>query len=111
MSDGNSDQGATESVFAPSGTPVAYAEFVSNLAYSREVVKYYFVRNDPAINAVGPAQPNVVAQVVMSTPGFLATAAFFSRMVSQMVREGVVTQEQVDFWRQSDEGREDEADA
>ena len=94
----NDATGKPDPVYPPLGTPVVYADYVPNLNYAPDLVKFYLMRNDPSVNAVGASQPNIVGQVVMSTNGFIATATFFKRMLAHMVQEGVITQSAVDLW-------------
>ena len=60
----------------PSGTPVAFADGVTNLAHSNSIVKFYLYRTDPTVDNSGPAENRIVGQIVMPIDGFVRTAIF-----------------------------------
>ena len=64
-------------IFPVAGLPVAFADAVRSFSHTDEVVKFYFSRVDPSVNAVGENQIAEVAQVVMPVAGFLGMAAIF----------------------------------
>jgi hypothetical protein len=65
----------------PPGTPVAFADGVTNFSQNKHVVKFYLYRTDPDVGGVGPAQNNIVAQVVMPVDGFVQTVLFLNKGV------------------------------
>jgi hypothetical protein len=83
----------------PPGTPVAFADGVTNLANSKHLVKFYLYRTDPTVDNSGPAKNNIVVQVVMPIDGFVRTAAFLNKGIDQLISNGALTQIDVDNLR------------
>jgi hypothetical protein len=76
--------------------PVVFADGCQSSAWGGGLVKFYLNRFDPSFNAIGPAKGQPVAQIVMSTGGFIAMTLFFQRMLDRMVADGAVTQAAID---------------
>ena len=89
-----------ETIFAsglpPPGTPVAFADGVTNLAHSKYIVKFYLYRTDPDVGGSGPAQNNIVGQIVMPIDGFVRMAVFLNRGVDLLVSNEVISKLDVD---------------
>ncbi len=70
--------------------PTIYADGVGNLARGPGVVKFYLVRFDPNLAGNSGNLQTVAGQVVMSQPGFVATALFFQKQLTEMVDRGEI---------------------
>lgn len=78
-------------------TPTIFADTVLNVARRNHVVKFYLARLDPDGNVSdNSSQTQIAAQVIMSTSTFVETAIFFSQALEEMVRAGVVTQDEIE---------------
>jgi hypothetical protein len=95
--------GASDIIFAtghpPPGTAVAFADGVTNFAHSKSIVKFYLYRTDPSVDASGPYENNIVAQIVMPLDGFVRTALFLNRGIELLVSKGAMSQADVDQLR------------
>jgi len=81
----------------PAGTPVAYADGIANLAHGKNVVKFYLLRADPDVAAVGPVQIQVVAQIVMPIDGFVRSIIFLTKTIQTLlIPRGAISQEEVE---------------
>jgi hypothetical protein len=87
---------AIQEDFPASGMPTVYADGVTTIQPTPEVIKFYLARIDPNLKADGRALTQPFAQVVMPMSGFLQTVAFFGKMVQNLIDQRVVTKEQVD---------------
>jgi hypothetical protein len=79
--------------YPPATIPTIFADGVTNFNNSIEITKFYFFRFDPTFAGVGPALPQVFAQVAMPMSGFVATVAFFKAAVEKLVEQGQVSKE------------------
>ncbi len=79
--------------YPPQHLPVAFADGVKSISWGLGVVKFYFHRYDPDMNAKFDNQAQPVAQVVMPIAGFLRTSLFFQRTVEGMVKDGTIPAE------------------
>jgi hypothetical protein len=82
--------------FPGTNVPVAYTDGVSSFVNVGGITKFYFYRIDPNIWGRGGAVFNPVAQVVMPTHSFVATAAFFYGQARRMIGSNEITQQQWD---------------
>jgi hypothetical protein len=82
--------------YLPINSPVIYADGVWSLAHGNGQAKFYLFRLDPNIRSDNTSQPQVFAQIVMPVAGFVATAEFFKRQVTAMLKSNAVTQAQID---------------
>ncbi len=73
--------------------PVLFSDGISSAQFGREVVRCYLSRFDPNLSGSGSSQNEPVAQVVLPTSAFLQSVAFMSRIVDQMVHDGIITAE------------------
>ncbi|WP_428029777.1 hypothetical protein [Ancylobacter sp.] len=87
------------SVFPGASFSTAYADGVVNLAYNSGVFKFYLSRVDPDFGGNGDNQVTTFAQVVMNGSGFLNMLSFFNSSIEQFIKDGRLTQEQVDAAR------------
>jgi hypothetical protein len=85
-------------IFPDWSIPTIFSDGVGNFAPG-EVAKFYLVRSDPAGNGVASSVTRPVAQVVMANPVFIQTAIFFELILGNLVKDGVVSQEQIDAVR------------
>lgn len=81
--------------------PTIYVDGVTSLVPGAQVVKIYMGRVEPSLNAEPKSQTTAVLQLVMPANGFLQTAAFFNTQMQRMVREKMVTEEQVEAAKKS----------
>jgi hypothetical protein len=92
--------GASQLILAaglpPPGTPVAFADGVTNLAHSNNVVKFYLYRTDPDVSNAGPAKNNIVGQIVMPIDGFIRTLLFLNTGIDMLVANGAITTTELD---------------
>jgi hypothetical protein len=85
-----------EAGYPPHDIPTIYADGVANVGPSPSIVKFYLFRSDPE-QLGGPSYKNqVVAQVVMSTPGFIQAAIFLERALKQFTERGTFNKEMVE---------------
>lgn len=82
--------------YPPQDMLTIYADGVGSANWQHGVTKFYLARLDPHLGATAlPAQRPAV-QIVMPYYGFMQTAAFFQRIVTRMIAEGVIKQEDWD---------------
>jgi hypothetical protein len=79
--------------YPPPTIPTIYADLVPNLAPGTQTVKFYLARSEPHTAGTGPYRNQVVAQVVMSTVGFLNMAAFIEYAIPKFIQSGIVSKE------------------
>jgi hypothetical protein len=82
--------------FPASTFPTVFSDGVISFVPTVPIVKFYLGRIDPNMFGRGGAVMNPFAQVIMPTLAFVDTAAFLQQQVRRMVREKMITQEQVD---------------
>jgi hypothetical protein len=75
--------------------PTIFADGVINFNRNQEVVRFYLSRLDPPLDAEGRPDLRSIAQVVMPVSRFLETAAFFENVLSRLVADGVVKEDDV----------------
>jgi hypothetical protein len=73
-----------------------FADGVPNLSPSPQVAKFYLYRTEAHTTGAGPAQNQIVAQVVMPVPGFLSMVAFFDYAVENFIKQGTFSQKDWD---------------
>lgn len=97
MSHDNLDAASDQEVpvYAPTHSPVAYADTVTSFAHTSEVAKFYFARFDPSANGVGPRKTEIVAQVVMPLESFVGMTLFFQEMLEVVKERGAITDEKI----------------
>jgi hypothetical protein len=83
--------------FPPPDFPNLFADGVSSLAPSPQIVKFILARVEPHLQAQNETLVQPFAQVVMPTAGFLHTAFFFQNAVQNMLADGTVTQQMIDM--------------
>ena len=82
--------------------PTLFSDGVANASPVAGTVRFHLMRLDPAVSGeVDGANNGIVAQVIMSTEGFLSTALFFEQMVPYLVERGIVRQSRVDELRKA----------
>jgi hypothetical protein len=72
--------------------PTVYADSVSSIQPGKQTTKFYLSRYEPHLEAENTLLTQPVVQVVMPTGSFVETAAFFGRMVRQLIESGVIDQ-------------------
>ena len=80
--------------------PVLFADGVSSQSYGIGFSKFFLYRWDPDPFAKGTGTPVPILQVAMPTDGFVAMWLFFEQRIRMMVKEGALTQEDIDQKRQ-----------
>jgi hypothetical protein len=83
----------------PPTVPTVFADGIANIAPSGHVVKFYLFRSDPDAAGQPQYKNQVVAQIAMSTIGFLHMAAFFERAVKHYTESGTFSREMVQAMR------------
>ena len=81
------------------GLPTIFADGVLNFQPSPQVVKFYLFAFEASTNAVSEQRFNPVAQVVMPMSAFVNTVAFFGSIAERLVKDGVVSQAELDQTR------------
>ena len=82
--------------FPPPDFPNLYADGVSSFAPAPQTVKFILSRVEPHLQAQDRSLVQPFAQVVMPMGGFLQTVAFFQSAVTNMMAQGIVTQQMWD---------------
>jgi|TARA_E500000318_G_scaffold85190_2_gene81064 hypothetical protein len=95
-------------VYAPTHSPVAYADTVTSFAYTSEVAKFYFARFDPSANGVGGRKTEIVAQVVMPLEAFAGMTLFFQKMLEVVKEGGAISDEQIQQLTRALDSKSDE---
>ncbi len=85
--------------YPPAAAPTIFTDSVLNVARNENVVKFYLGRSDPDALNDGRSKVVIVGQVVMGFKTFMQTAVFFESVLDNMVREKVVTQQEIDNLR------------
>jgi hypothetical protein len=94
MSEERSDGGTRE--FPPFNFPTIFADGISNAAYGQSIMRLYLARNDPSFSPDSiEAHTQPFAQLVMSLDGFVATTLFLQNVLSRLITENFVTEEQI----------------
>jgi hypothetical protein len=99
------DPTALAGAFPAPTIPTVFADGVMNLAPSTNVVKFYLYRIDPSMKGGSNYLNQAFAQVVMPLVGFAQTAVFFELALKDLVKRGLVTDEQMAAARQPYEGK------
>ncbi|SRR6266702_6308670 len=81
------------------GVEPMFSRAVSSVQPASHVVKFFLSRWEPSLKAENKMQAQPVAQVAMSTVGFLQMAVFFEITLRDLLQAGYVTQEQVNAQR------------
>jgi hypothetical protein len=89
-----------QAVFPSPSISTIYADVVVNVSHNASVVKFYLGRNDPSVSA-NVEQTRITDQVVMPVPSFINTFVFFERIVKGMVEQKLVTDEQLNRFREA----------
>ena len=89
----------------PPGTPVAFADGVSNFVQSKYIVKFYLFRTDPDVAGGGPSQNNIVTQIVMPIEGFVRSAILFNRGLEFLIANGAISRPEVDAIKLAQENK------
>lgn len=87
---------AISSVRVVQDTPVVFADGVTSQSSGVGFSKFFFHRWDPDPEAKGPGKATQVLQMVMPTDGFLSMVMFFEHRIKIMVKEGSISQADVD---------------
>ena len=94
------EQGAGLGASYPSpGLPTIFADGVLNFQSGQQVVKFYLFALEASTTSVSEHRFNPVAQVVMPVSAFLNTVAFFDSVAQRMVKDGLVSQAELDRTR------------
>jgi hypothetical protein len=82
--------------YPPYDLVTVFADGVGSANWQHGVAKFYLARLDPHLGATGPAVLRPAVQIVMPYYGFMQTAAFFQRIITRMIAEGAIKQEDWD---------------
>ncbi len=94
------EQGAGQQASYPSpALPTIFADGVLNFQPGQQVVKFYLFAFEASTTSVSEHRFNPVAQVVMPVSAFLNTVAFFDSVAQRLVKDGVVSQAELDQTR------------
>jgi len=85
-----------EEGFPPTTVPTIYADGIANAAPSPYLVKFYLFQSDPEQTGKPSYKNQVVAQVVMSMPGFVQASLFFEKALKQFVDRGTIKPELIE---------------
>jgi len=72
--------------------PMLYADSVSSVQPGVQTTKFYLARFEPHMQADNTLLSQPFAQIVMPTASFVDTAAFFGRMVKQLIETKAIDQ-------------------
>jgi hypothetical protein len=72
--------------------PTVYADSVSSIQPGIQTTKFYLARFDPHMKAENTLLNQPIVQVIMPTASFVDTAAFFQRMVRQLIETKTIDQ-------------------
>jgi hypothetical protein len=81
--------------FIPADLPVFYSDWLISIHPGPMTVKVVLGRVDPHMQAMPQAQARPVGQLVMPLNGYVQAAAFMGQLVRNMIKEGMLTSEQV----------------
>ena len=87
------------SAFPAQGVPTIFADGVLNLQHSPQVVKFYLFALEASTSSSAEQRFSPVAQVVMPVSAFINTVAFFDSIAERLVKDGMVTQAELDRTR------------
>jgi hypothetical protein len=73
--------------------PMLYADSVSSIQPGVQTTKFYLARFEPHMRADNTLLTQPFVQIVMPTGSFVDTAAFFVRMVRQLIETKAIDQE------------------
>ncbi|HEY5410997.1 MAG TPA: hypothetical protein VIJ94_09765 [Caulobacteraceae bacterium] len=94
------EQGAGQPASYPSpGLPTVFADGVLNFQQGQQVVKFYLFAFEASTSSVSEHRFNPVAQVVMPVAAFVNTVAFFDSVAQRLVKDGAVSQAELDQTR------------
>lgn len=94
-------------IYPPGSTPTYFVDNPANLAVNGDTVRFYMLRDDPAVN--GPAENvgQVVCQIIMQAKDFFAMSQFFKNASDQLLLDKKVSQDFADrIGRLYDEAKE-----
>jgi hypothetical protein len=89
-------KGRPANEFPGASFPNAFADGVSSYARGAGFVKFYLYRTDPNSFGRGGSVANPFAQIVMPTEGFAAAVVLFQRALREIMKEGIISQEDLD---------------
>ena len=89
-----------QTVFPSPLISTIYADVVVNVSHNASVVKFYLGRNNPSLST-NAEQTRITDQIVMPVPSFINTFVFFERIVKGMVEQKLVTDEQLNRFREA----------
>jgi hypothetical protein len=72
--------------------PTLYADSVSSIQPGIQTTKFYLSRFEPHMRADNTLLNQAFVQIVMPTASFVDTAAFFQKMVRQLVESKAINQ-------------------
>lgn len=81
--------------FPPQQFPILFADGITSASTGNGNVKFYLHRVDPSFDAASGVSVSNYAQIVMPIPGFTRAAVFFQHQLQDMIRRGLVKQEDV----------------
>jgi len=85
-----------EEGFPHSTVPTIFCDGIANLAPSPHVVKFYLFRQDPDQTGKPKYKNQILAQIVMTVPGFIYTVLLGEQALKQFVEQGTIPQETID---------------
>lgn len=87
---------ASAPIYPPASTPTYFVDHPANLAVIGDTVRFYMLRNDPAVNGTAGNVGQVACQIIMQAKDFFAMSQFFKNAADQLSSDGTVTQEYAD---------------
>lgn len=85
--------------YPPPGLPTHFADGVLNFQSGQQVVKFYLFAFEASTSSMTEHRFNPVAQVVMPVSAFINTVAFFDSVAQKLIKDGVVSQAELDQTR------------
>jgi hypothetical protein len=98
---------ATSPTFSRSPIPTLFADGIANVARGAGTIRTYLVRFDPSLEGPADARQVVVAQLIMSLPGFASMALLFEAQLKDMIEKKEMPPELLDQLRKSIPGGAD----
>ena len=83
--------------------PTIFCDGILNLANNKNIVKFYLARLDPSLQIDEQANTVIVGQVIMPMDAFIETFTFMEYWVSKIMRDGIISADQIDSSRRKRE--------
>jgi hypothetical protein len=82
--------------YPPQEVVTLYADGVTSFTPGQQTIRFHLARMESNFVATEPSKLVVVGQIIMPLASFLHTAKFFESIVSSLLSNGTLTQDQID---------------